>query len=112
MSSWSALDRQRAELEERLRKDQEKESSAFQRYLEARAKHERTKKLAELNRQRNHAKFVEEFDKQTERIEVRIREEGLSEQERLDADEVARFDREMEALLSAPAAEASSSQGS
>ena len=82
MSSWSVLDCQRAELEEKLRIETEKESKRFKQYVEQRARKERIEKILALNRARNHAKALEEFDLQTERIEKRIREEGLSDLEK------------------------------
>ena len=113
--SWTTLDRQQADLESRIRKEEVKEDRAYQKALEHRARLKRLRKTLELSRSRAKAKTIEDFDKQTVEIEKRIAEVGYTESEEEDARVVEQAERDMDAFLAAPlvvAGEASSTQGS
>ena len=96
---WSVLERQKTELESRLKWEKILEKRAHQKALEHRARVQRLRRTIELNRSRLLAKTIDELEKQDREIEKRIAREGLTEKKKQDAADVASTEKDMEAFL-------------
>ena len=77
----------------------EKKEAARRHTLEHRARVRRLRKTLELSRSQSMAKTYEEVVAQDKKIEERIAREGLTEEEKRDAEYVAAAERDMKAFL-------------
>ena len=96
---WSVLERQKAELESRLKKEEVLEERAHQKALEHRARVQRLRRTIELNRSRLLAKTIDELEKQDREIEERIAREGLTKKKKQNTADVVSAEKDMEAFL-------------
>ena len=96
---WLILEHQRINLLEKFQKKKTKKNKVFQKFFEHCACWECIEKTFNLNKKHSYAKIMEEYNKQTIKIEKHIREESLTKLEKTDDEATRQKNGELEVLL-------------